>query len=160
MDQIYNQIGSIQISDKPSIFELIAIENLQSVLKPALDYAVSVYTQRYPRYLLWLNNRFDLYYTVLHLIIERYYLKEWNGSFCEHFYGLKRIPADQGFVRFSSKHQILSKNHRLKSLLSLVFIPLISSYLENVYKRNSQSSRVLFQDFLSNKPLYSVCNSL
>ncbi|CAG8461434.1 4298_t:CDS:2 [Diversispora eburnea] len=75
---------------RPSLFELIAQEKLREMIRPALRYILSVYAQRYPRYLLRIVNRYDELYTIMMLFIEKHYLKEWSASFAENFYGLKR----------------------------------------------------------------------
>ncbi|CAB4444732.1 unnamed protein product [Rhizophagus irregularis] len=76
---------------RPSLFELLAQEKLRALIQPAVRYILSVYAQRYPRYLLRIVNRFDEFYAVAMLLIERQYLKNYYASFAESFYGLKRI---------------------------------------------------------------------
>ena len=75
---------------RPSFFELIAQEQLSDLLKPAIRYVLTVLAQRHPRYLLRIVHRFDELYMVLMLAVERHYLRTWNASFTEHFYGLRR----------------------------------------------------------------------
>ncbi|KZV72091.1 hypothetical protein PENSPDRAFT_650017 [Peniophora sp. CONT] len=75
---------------RPSLFELIAQEQLRDLLQPALKYVLSVFAQRHPRYLIRLVNRHEEFYALLMLLVERYYLVKHNSSFAENFYGLKR----------------------------------------------------------------------
>ncbi len=75
--ELYSHLSSLQVS-KPSVFEIFAVESLESLLKPSVLYALSLTTQRYPRYLLRILNHFDSIYTGLHAMIEYYYLKEWG----------------------------------------------------------------------------------
>lgn len=75
---------------KPSLFELLSEQQLNSLLPPTLRYLLTVATQRYPRYLLRILNSYDELYAVLMLLVERHYLRTRGGSFTEHFYGLKR----------------------------------------------------------------------
>ncbi|KAA1465995.1 hypothetical protein DENSPDRAFT_767607 [Dentipellis sp. KUC8613] len=75
---------------KPSLFELVAQEQLRDLLQPALKYVLSVFAQRNPRYLLRIVNRHEEFYAILMLFVERYYLRTYNASFSENFYGLKR----------------------------------------------------------------------
>ncbi|PPR02469.1 hypothetical protein CVT24_002018 [Panaeolus cyanescens] len=75
---------------KPSLFELVAQEQLKDLLQPALKYVLAVFAQRYPRYLLRIVNRHEEFYALIMLIVERHYLKKHNASFSENFYGLKR----------------------------------------------------------------------
>jgi len=75
---------------KPSLFELVAQEQLGNLLQPALKYVLSVFAQRYPRYLLRIVNRHEEFYALIMLYVERHYLRKHNSSFAENFYGLKR----------------------------------------------------------------------
>jgi peroxin-12 len=73
-----------------TIPELLSEEQLASLLPPSLRYLLAVATHRHPRYLLRILNSFDELYAVTMLVIERYYLRTYGGSFTENFYGLKR----------------------------------------------------------------------
>ncbi|KAI1336293.1 Pex12 amino terminal region-domain-containing protein [Xylariaceae sp. FL0016] len=75
---------------KPSLFELLSEQQLNSLLPPTLRYLLTVATHRYPRYLLRALNSFDELYALAMLLVERHYLRTRGGSFTEHFYGLKR----------------------------------------------------------------------
>src|SRR4051812_15549968 len=75
---------------KPSLFELLAEQQLSSLLPPTLRYLLAVATHRYPRYLLRVLNNYDEAYALVGIIVERYYLKTFGGSFTENFYALKR----------------------------------------------------------------------
>jgi peroxin-12 len=78
---------------KPSLFEILSEQQLNSLLPPTLRYLLTVLTHRYPRYLLRALNSFDELYALLMLVVERHYLRTRGGSFTEHFYGLKREKA-------------------------------------------------------------------
>lgn len=75
---------------KPSLFELLAEQELAALLPPTLRYLLAVTTHRYPRYLLRILNNYDEIYALLSLGVEKYYLQTFGGSFTENFYGLKR----------------------------------------------------------------------
>ncbi|KAH8696704.1 putative peroxisome biosynthesis protein (PAS10/Peroxin-12) [Talaromyces proteolyticus] len=75
---------------KPSLFELLAEQQLSSLLPPSIRYLLAVATHRHPRYLLRVLNNFDELYALLSLLVERYYLRAFGGSFTENFYSLKR----------------------------------------------------------------------
>ncbi|KAI0852590.1 Pex12 amino terminal region-domain-containing protein [Daldinia vernicosa] len=83
---------------KPSLFELLSEQQLNSLLPPTLRYLLTVATHRYPRYLLRVLNSFDELYALAMLVIERHYLRTRGGSFTEHFYGLKREKSLQAEV--------------------------------------------------------------
>ncbi|KZW03868.1 hypothetical protein EXIGLDRAFT_635217 [Exidia glandulosa HHB12029] len=80
-------------SARPSIFELVAQEQLRDLLQPALKYVLSVLAQRNPRYLLRVVNRHEEFYALVMLFVEHHYLRTRGASFAEDFYGLKRRRA-------------------------------------------------------------------
>ncbi|KAJ7179427.1 cyclin-dependent protein kinase inhibitor [Mycena filopes] len=86
--EFFNDVGSDPL--KPSLFELVAQEQLRDLLQPALKYVLAVFAQRYPRYLLRIVNRHEEFYAAIMLFVERHYLRKHNASFSENFYGLKR----------------------------------------------------------------------
>ena len=83
---------------KPSLFELVAQEQLRDLLQPALKYVLSVsptvtttqstgasieyspqvFAQRHPRYLLRIVNRHEEFYAVIMLYVERHYLRKYS----------------------------------------------------------------------------------
>ncbi|KAI0303064.1 hypothetical protein BC826DRAFT_1089488 [Russula brevipes] len=76
---------------KPSLFELVAQEQLRDLLQPALKYVLSVFAQRHPRYLLRIVNRHEEFYALILLFVERHYLRKHSECLlCRNFYGLKR----------------------------------------------------------------------
>ena len=75
---------------KPSLFELISESQLRDLLEPSVRYVLAIATQRHPRYLIHIFNRFDEVYALSMLLVERHYLRKWGGTFTENFYGMKR----------------------------------------------------------------------
>ena len=75
--------------------ELLAEQQLASLIPPSLRYLLALATHRHPRYLLRILNSFDEVYAILTLLVERYFLRVYQGSFTENFYGLKRERALQ-----------------------------------------------------------------
>jgi len=69
--EFFNDLGTDPL--KPSLFELIAQEQLRDLLQPALKYVLAVFGQRYPRYLLRIVNRHEEFYALIMLLVERYY---------------------------------------------------------------------------------------
>ncbi|KAI5291620.1 ubiquitin-protein ligase peroxin 12 [Ascosphaera aggregata] len=86
MSALRNEIDD----QKPSLFEILSENQLSDLIAPSLRYLLAVATHRHPRYLLRALNSFDELYALIGLIVERYYLKTFGGSFTENFYGLKR----------------------------------------------------------------------
>ncbi|KAE8400920.1 Pex12 amino terminal region-domain-containing protein [Aspergillus pseudonomiae] len=129
---------------KPSLFELLAEQQLSDLLPPSIRYILAVATHRHPRYLLRILNSYDEIYAFLSLIVERYYLRNFGGSFTENFYSLKRervlrtkngeIPRAQlgapGPVRETLK---LRSSDVWKNLLLMVGIPYLKRKLDEGY---------------------------
>ncbi|KAI0008576.1 putative peroxisome biosynthesis protein (PAS10/Peroxin-12) [Xylariaceae sp. FL0662B] len=127
---------------KPSLFELLSEQQLNSLLPPTLRYLLTVATHRYPRYLLRALNSFDELYALVMLVVERHYLRTRGGSFTEHFYGLKREKALQaeipraatsapGIVRNTLK---LSEKDVWKNLAVMVALPYLKRKLDESHE--------------------------
>ncbi|TFK73006.1 hypothetical protein BDN72DRAFT_835322 [Pluteus cervinus] len=128
--EFFNDNGTDPL--KPSLFELIAQEQLRDLLQPALKYVLAVFAQRYPRYLLRIVNRHEEFYAAIMLVVERHYLRKHNASFAENFYGLKRrrrpyIEAEraQAAVGGLPSGEKLGDREISRSLFFLVIIPYI-----------------------------------
>jgi peroxin-12 len=102
---------------KPSLFELVAQEQLRDLLQPALKYVLSVrlvtiqsierwvdpilqvFAQRYPRYLLRIVNRHEEFYALIMLYVERHYLHKYSmcslESLLDVFTYVRQIPPLQ-----------------------------------------------------------------
>lgn len=85
----FSNISAIDES-RPTLFELIAQDQLRELLQPAIRYVLAFYAQRYPRYLLRIANSSNGLYATLMSVVEHHFLKHYGGTFTENFYGLKR----------------------------------------------------------------------
>ncbi|KAF7301553.1 Peroxisome assembly protein 12 [Mycena indigotica] len=126
--EFFHDVGSDP--QKPSIFELVAQEQLHHLLQPALKYVLAVFAQRYPRYLIRIVNRHEEFYAAIMFFVERHYLRKHNASFSENFYGLKRrrrpfieTPRAQAAVGGVPPGEKLRNQEIWPSLLFLVGIP-------------------------------------
>lgn len=131
---------------KPSLFELLAEQQLSALIPPSLRYLLAVATHRHPRYLLRVLNNYDELYALLSLVVEKYYLETFGGGFTENFYGLKRekvlrlrggeIPRAALGVPVEVRGRLLLKNNRAdvwKNLLIMVGIPYVKRKLDESY---------------------------
>ncbi|ROT40204.1 hypothetical protein SODALDRAFT_348495 [Sodiomyces alkalinus F11] len=136
--------GSID-DQKPSLFELLSEQQLNSLLPPTIRYLLTIATQRYPRYLLRVLNSFDELYALLMLLVERHYLRTRGGSFTENFYGLKREKALHAEIPRASTHApaIVRDALRLRSrdvwknLAVMVVLPYLKRKLDEGYEVNA-----------------------
>ncbi|QPG94950.1 hypothetical protein C2857_007396 [Epichloe festucae Fl1] len=130
---------------KPSLFEVLSEQQLNSLLPPTLRYLLTVATQRHPRYLLRILNSFDELYALSMLAVERHYLRTRGGSFTEHFYGLKREKALRGEIpraSVSAPHLVretlkLSTSDVWKNLAVLVGVPYLKRKLDESHEINA-----------------------
>lgn len=130
---------------KPSLFEVLSEQQLNSLLPPTLRYLLTVATQRHPRYLLRVLNSFDELYALFMLLVERHYLRTRGGSFTEHFYGLKREKALRGEIpraSLAAPHLVrdtlkLTTADVWRNLAVLVAVPYFKRRLDESYEVNA-----------------------
>lgn len=104
---------------KPSIFDILAQENMNSLFRLSFNHCLK-----------WLSKHFtilqksqkltDEIYLFLHSSIELLYLKVYDSLFSEHFYGLKRDR--------------LSNIKRVLSVLFSIVLPYIKAKLDHLYE--------------------------
>ncbi|KAJ3374987.1 ubiquitin-protein ligase peroxin 12 [Allomyces arbusculus] len=113
----------------PSIFELVAQEQLHNLLSPALRSVLASYAIRYPRYLLRVLQYHDELFALLMIVVQRHYLRTSKASFAESFYGLKRART----VRVHRSDDLTPSDVR-KSLFCLVVVPYIKQQLHELHR--------------------------
>lgn len=130
--------------DIPTIFEILAVQQLQALIQPSVRYLVMHYAERNPAYMLRLALRFDELFAVAFGTVEWYHLIGWNSSFTERFYGLKRcrrlaIPTTLHISRATpaklADARRLTRMQRILCLVGLVGIPYAREKLEARYER-------------------------
>ncbi|XP_060533168.1 peroxisome assembly protein 12 isoform X2 [Cylas formicarius] len=99
---------------KPSVFEIAAQKSLSETLHPGLRRVALFLSTNFPRKFRFLNDYFDETFFALHGLLELYYLRYYDASFSENFYGLKRV---------ASNGSELTKHDREISLIVLVALP-------------------------------------
>lgn len=138
----FSNISTIDES-RPTLFELIAQDQLRDLLQPAIRYVLAFYAQRYPRYLLRIANSSNGLYAALMVIVESHFLKQYGGTFTENFYGLKRERSlkvhsisrtAQAAPTALKKATSLSARDRYFAVLLLVGIPYLKSKLDEMWE--------------------------
>lgn len=139
----YSSLDSRSLDSTPTIFEIISSNELEQLLSPSLRYIIVHYAQKYPAYLLKLAMRFDELNLFFRGLIELHYLKKWNSSFTENFYGLKRQTLNRINIR-DTNHKIfeivetkkrLSNFQIYASLLNLVGGAYVHEKLDVIYDK-------------------------
>ncbi|XP_043909717.1 peroxisome assembly protein 12 [Protopterus annectens] len=125
--------GVFTDEDRPSIFEVVAQDNLMTAVRPALQHAVKVLAESNPARYGFLWHWFDEIYAALDLLLQHRYLSLTSGSFSENFYGLKRVNAwnKKDLMRLASKG--LPSKLYWKSLFMLVMVPYLKTKLDRIF---------------------------
>lgn len=117
---ILTKSGRIDQVPKPSIFDLLAQENMNSLFRLSFKHCFKWIT-KYSAFLKRSENFSDEIYLILHSSIEFLYLKVYDSLFSEHFYGLKR-------------HSLTNKKRILSVVFSIIF-PYLKAKLDNLFER-------------------------
>ncbi|KAL7424563.1 ubiquitin-protein ligase peroxin 12 [Cryptotrichosporon argae] len=125
--------------DAPSIFELLAQDQLRDLLHPVFRYVLTFAAQHYPRYFLRLVNRHEEVFALVLLLLERHHLKKHNASISEHFYHLRLVPASRPTPRLNAlqghRQSGLSRAQRWGLLGFLVGVPYARARAQDLYER-------------------------
>ncbi|XP_044260896.1 peroxisome assembly protein 12 [Tribolium madens] len=107
--------------NKPSIFEIIASKSLNDTLHPALQKIALFLATNCPQKFNWLGKYYDELFLLLNCGLQYGYLRNYDATFSENFYGLKRV--------LDNDNQLTS-HHRRISLLFCVFLPYFKRKLD------------------------------
>uniref|UniRef100_A0A6B2L9Q4 Peroxisome assembly protein 12 n=1 Tax=Arcella intermedia TaxID=1963864 RepID=A0A6B2L9Q4_9EUKA len=116
--------------------ELFLESQMVPSLKPALEWILQVAMQNRSRLYPVLQYIDEIFYGMV-FVLERHYLKYYDSSFSENFYGLKRIVVTED----GTKGAPLQKKHKLWSLFFLVVVPYIKTKLDKYYEKNFTNPR-------------------
>ncbi|GLV38459.1 Peroxin 12 [Carabus blaptoides fortunei] len=101
---------------KPSIFDVVAQDSLNSTIHPALQRIIQfLYEWNPDKYYLLLKCS-DEIYLILNGFIQYHYIQKYGASFSEYFYGLKRVPVAANIAEMTDKQKNLS-------LIFLIYVP-------------------------------------
>ncbi|CAK8680254.1 peroxisome assembly protein 12-like [Clavelina lepadiformis] len=115
----------------PSVFEVLAQDNLSSSIRPAIKHLFKVLAQNAPHRFGWCYAWFDELYTVVHSAVEHHFLSNHLASFAEHYYDLQRKPL---FFTTPTTHFPLGRRIHLYSVIFLTVFPYLQLKVEDQYK--------------------------
>ncbi|EFO89949.1 CRE-PRX-12 protein [Caenorhabditis remanei] len=121
-------VSPVTEEKQPSVFDIIAQENLATSIRPALQHLVKYLAYFKPKTFLSVHRNFDEYYLLFDLILQNHYLKNYGASFTENFYSMKRVFTKTGSPPNDSRERILS-------LLTLVGWPYVEDKLNQLHDR-------------------------
>ncbi|OCF73354.1 hypothetical protein I204_06586 [Kwoniella mangroviensis CBS 8886] len=137
---LFPEAGPLTDPSRPSIFDLLAQDQLRELFHPVVRYVLSYFAQRYPRYLLRIINHHEELFAALLLILERHHLKKHNASISEHFYGLRSTPISSiktpRLDAFSppKRRKGMSRRQRWGLLLFLVGLPYVRARAQDHFE--------------------------
>jgi peroxin-12 len=105
---------------KPNIFDILAQENMHSLVRPAFQHSITWLARNMP-VLSSLSAHKNKLYLILHSTIEYVYLRAFDSLFSEHFYGMRR-------------HSISNNKQRLLCVLFSVIWPFLKFKLDEFYE--------------------------
>lgn len=116
---------------RPSFFEMYIQSQMIPSLKPAIKYILAIMSQKFPQLNLTHKYADELFYGAL-WVLEQHFLRLYDGSFSENFYGLKRAHV----VEENEKPIPFLRRDRYLSLIFLVVVPYIKDKLDQWYNNN------------------------
>ncbi|ETO13925.1 hypothetical protein RFI_23444 [Reticulomyxa filosa] len=119
----------------PSLFELICRERLDDGLPASFQDIIRVFTRNASENSLghFVHRFSDEVILMITFCLQFKYLFQYNASFGEHFYGLKRVRLVANASNASHPYQLTLKD-RLTSLSLLLLIPYLRGKIERYYK--------------------------
>ncbi|WVW87080.1 hypothetical protein I302_109137 [Kwoniella bestiolae CBS 10118] len=136
---LFPESGPSRDPTRPSIFDLLAQDQLRELFHPVVRYVLSYFAQRYPRYLLRILNHHEEFFAILLLILERHHLKKHNASISEHFYGLRSTPISSlktpRLDTFSPpRRKGMTRKQRWGLLVFLVGLPYVRARAQDYFE--------------------------
>jgi peroxin-12 len=127
---------------RPSFFEMIAQDRLMLGLKPALKHCMLTVASWYPSISIIKHYHAEMFYSLMYFL-EKHYLKVYDASFSENFYGLKRVQVKTRALAFSingsdnqnDRMDKLSRSGKRYALIMLILIPYVRDKLDVLFER-------------------------
>ncbi len=145
------QRGAMNDMYRPSFFEMVAQDRLICGLKPALTHIFTIIVRRFPRLDALLRYNEEIFSSMLYFL-EKHYLREYDGSFSENFYGLRRVSTPASLQPDSGTYpsRALSRRAQRTALFFLVLFPYMKSRLDKFY---TNSTSLVDEDGFSRLPV-------
>ncbi|XP_077974541.1 peroxisome assembly protein 12-B-like [Styela clava] len=115
----------------PSIFEVLAQENLRASVRPAFEHLTKVLASYKPARFGWLLAWYDEIFTAIELLVQHHFLLAHIASYAEMYYGLRRKIKG---LKVQSHNTLGTRRHFL-TLVTLCIIPYIEEKLKKMYDK-------------------------
>jgi len=116
--------STFNTTSQPSIFEVTSQQSLARTLGPACRHIIKVAARYQPEHFGFLTKLQDELLLLANSVLQLHYLKVYNASFTENFYGLERVSESR------EKLQIRP------SFLCVVLIPYLRRKLETLFQKS------------------------
>uniref|UniRef100_A0A8R1HVV4 Peroxisome assembly protein 12 n=1 Tax=Caenorhabditis japonica TaxID=281687 RepID=A0A8R1HVV4_CAEJA len=149
--QLASSLSSASEVKQPSVFDIIAQENLSTSIRPALQHLVKYLAIFKPKTFLSVHRNFDEYYLLFDLVLQNYYLRNYGASFTENFYSMKRVATSTGIPPNDGRQRVLS-------LITLVGWPYVEDKLNKLYDRLKEVYEI--RSWASTRDIRSRCQKI
>uniref|UniRef100_A0A6S8DRG3 Peroxisome assembly protein 12 n=1 Tax=Aplanochytrium stocchinoi TaxID=215587 RepID=A0A6S8DRG3_9STRA len=133
-------LSNMLVSETPTIFELSMSAGLSHGLKPAFEYLLNSLSENTASTTVFNATVWkDELYTTLILLLERYYLSTYEGTFADNFYGLKR----ERFV--NNQQQPMRPQDKASTLFLVALLPYFTDKLVKFHAKITQENASFLQ---------------
>jgi peroxin-12 len=128
---------------RPSFFELVAQEGMETTLRRAFEFFlqhITISRHMHTNYQ-WLLARCDEIYALFNCLLQYHYISQHGASLSENFYGMKRICSTQNKLSLAADRR-MSESQRRMSLFALVVVPYIKLKLDRLYEYMNEEQQL------------------
>jgi hypothetical protein len=129
----------------PSFFEIILVDNIDSMIKPAFHHGIEALHDSLPiswqNFASFLRSRWNDMYNIMILVAQWFFIRKWNATISESLYGLTRRGANYANLGLDSQGKsALSSSSPLQrwqqdvSIWFVVVLPQLIDTLKSVCK--------------------------
>ena len=123
---------------QPSIFETLCRDKLDDGLRPAFTDIARVFTRNSSRgWVRGINKYSDELFLVFYGILQFKYLFQYDATFGENFYGMKRVFYDSK----KGKYFRLNNKQRIIALISILLFPYLRHRMDKKYQTLSEMTQ-------------------
>uniref|UniRef100_H2YD37 Peroxisome assembly protein 12 n=1 Tax=Ciona savignyi TaxID=51511 RepID=H2YD37_CIOSA len=140
MSELGNELSTALASktaNLPSPFEVLAQDNLNDSVAPAMKHVVRVLAQYDPQNFAWCYGWFDELFAIANLFTQQHFLCKHNSTFAEYYYELQRLVPHKS----NNKNPFQFKSKLcIKTLTVLVLLPYLKCKFQDFYLKVKEES--------------------
>ena len=120
----------------PSIFEVSMVDRMDESLRPALQYAVGVLCDHWPR-LSWAVVHFDELFAGSSLLVQGYHLRHYDSLVSERFFGFKRVAVASNGGAAGEAGRALAGRDRSRALFFAAVVPYLAKRARDWFEQQA-----------------------